>query len=275
MTELSARLPLDLIHERGDALAAQYDAETLLAAADDVRGFNVMLMEHPRVRRTLSNPGVPEDLKRQLVGDLFAEHMGAAGLGMCERLVSNRWRSPAELLDGAEIASAWMYLLVADKRGEIEQVEEELFRFWRILLASPDLVQVMEDERVPVQRRSDLLRSLLADKANSITLRLLNMSIARPGGVPFLLSVERAIDLAAEVKTRRVAYVTAAAPLTDQEMASLAAELGRESGAEIDVKVSVDPSILGGVIIRLGDELIDGSVRRRLKDAQRELGTST
>jgi F-type H+-transporting ATPase subunit delta len=194
---------------------------------------------------------------------------------MCERMVSTRWSEPAALLDAAELSAAWLFLLVADKHGALDQVEEELFRFWRELLAHPELTRVMEDARIPVRRRSELMHSLLDDKVDSITLRLLDMSISRPGGVPFLLTVERLVDLAAEVKERSVAYVTSAVPLTEEEIARLSHELGEQTGADIDVKVTVDPAIIGGVIVRLGDTLIDGSVQRRLKEARRELGHHT
>ena len=153
---------------------------------------------------------------------------------------------------------------LADLR-ELDVVEDELFRFARVLEDNPGLRQVLEDINFTREVRVEVLSDLLASRVQAPTLRLCAYVI-RAGRLRNLIGVfDWLVDLVAEERGRRVAEVRSAVALSDEEQQRLGASLSRLVGRTVEVRVIIDESVIGGVLISTGDLFIDGTVRLRFE----------
>lgn len=160
---------------------------------------------------------------------------------------------------------------VARAEGTIDQVEDELFRFARAYEGSDQLRAALSDEYVPAARRQGIIEELLGGKASNTTVQLLSM-IAGSGRASDLLAiVERLVARASSAKNLEVAEVRTAVALTGDQETRLATALTKATGKSINLKVVVDPSVIGGVVATIGDTVIDGSVRSRIEQLKSRL----
>ncbi len=153
---------------------------------------------------------------------------------------------------------------VARAEGSLDEVEDELFRFARSLEASDELRNVLTDELVPVDKRQAVVEELLGGRASPTTTALISFVVASGRGRELSAIVDRLVERAAAEKDRAVAEVRSAIPLTDDQKTRLAAALTNATGRQIELKVVVDPSVLGGLVAQVGDTVIDGTVRSGL-----------
>lgn len=153
---------------------------------------------------------------------------------------------------------------VARVEGSLDEVEDELFRFARTLEGNDELRAVLTDAAIPAQRRIGVVHDLLGAKASPVTANLVMFVVGAGRARELPQIVDRLVERAASEKQRVVAEVRTAVPLTDDQRTRLATALGNATGRAVEVKVIVDPSVLGGVVAQVGDTVIDGSVRSRL-----------
>jgi F-type H+-transporting ATPase subunit delta len=153
---------------------------------------------------------------------------------------------------------------IARAEGSLDEVEDELFRFARDLEGSDDLKNVLTDELVPAEKRQAIVEDLLGDKATPTTAQLVSLVVGTGRGKDLPAIIDRLVQRAAAAKNRTVAEVRSAVPLDDDQQARLAAALANATAKEIELKVVVDPTVLGGLVATVGDTVIDGSVRTRL-----------
>jgi F-type H+-transporting ATPase subunit delta len=153
---------------------------------------------------------------------------------------------------------------IAKAEGRLDEVEDELFRFARSLEASDALRDALTDELVPAERRQAIVEDLLGAKASPTTTALVSFVIGSGRGRDLPAIIARLVERAAESKDRSVAEVRSAVPLTEDQQTRLAAALANATGKQVEIKVVLDPSILGGLSASVGDVVIDGSVRTRL-----------
>jgi F-type H+-transporting ATPase subunit delta len=172
--------------------------------------------------------------------------------------------------DRAE-AYAQAMLQVARVSGQLSAVEDDLFRFARTFDGSDDLRMALTDPQLPVERRIAVIEQLMGGKALQTSTALVSMIVAagQAGELPAI--VERFVELAASERDNEVAEVRSAIPLDDGQIARLAEALGRATGKTVEVKVIVDPTVLGGLVARVGDTVIDGTVRHRLDEMKEQL----
>lgn len=183
-------------------------------------------------------------------------------------LVAGRFSKPGDLLDATERLGVDTLLGAAQKDGKLAEVEDELFRFGQIVAGSPQLVATLSDIGAPVAPRAKLVRDLLDGKAQPITVWLVRVALEGFGGRGFEASLTRLVELTAARRDREVAYVTVAKPITDAEESALGAKLAAIYGREVSLKVDVNPAIIGGVSVRVGSDLYDGTILRRLNAAK-------
>jgi len=166
--------------------------------------------------------------------------------------------------DQRPLAYAEALFAVARSEGSLSEVEDELFRFARVLESSDELRTTLTDASLPVSRRQQIVEDLLGGKANPITTSLVSMvvGVGRSRDLPAI--VDELVRLSASEANKEVAEVRSAVPLTDDQRARLAEALGKATGKQVEVKVIVDPSVLGGVVAQVGDTVIDGSVKTKL-----------
>jgi F-type H+-transporting ATPase subunit delta len=175
---------------------------------------------------------------------------------------------PADRIDGYATALSE----IARAEGSVGEIEDELFRFARTLEANDELRSVLTDPAVPAGRRQGVVHDLLGPKASQVTTNLVSfvVAIGRARDLPAI--IDRLVERAAQEKGRVVAEVRSAVALTDDQRDRLAAALGRATGNQVEVKVVVDPSVLGGLVAQVGDQVIDGTVRTRLEQLRAQIG---
>jgi F-type H+-transporting ATPase subunit delta len=161
---------------------------------------------------------------------------------------------------------------VARVEGSIAEVEDELFRFARTLESNDELRSTLTDEAIPASRRIGVVEDLLGGKASPVTTNLVAFVVGAGRSRQLPQIIDRLVDRAAATKDSVVGEVRSAIPLTDDQKSRLADALGRATGKKVEVKVVVDPSILGGLVAQVGDQVIDGSVRARLDQLRESIG---
>ncbi|HEX6262407.1 MAG TPA: ATP synthase F1 subunit delta [Actinomycetota bacterium] len=168
-------------------------------------------------------------------------------------------------------AYAEAILVMAEAEGVLEEVEDELFRFTRAVEQQTGLREALTDPALPSDRKRAVIRDLLGGKASDATVNLLELIVEQGRARELTAIAERLVALAAERRRRAVAEVRTAVPLAEEQRSRLAEALGRATGRAVEVRVIVDPSVIGGVYARVGDQVFDGTVRRRLELARERL----
>jgi F-type H+-transporting ATPase subunit delta len=153
---------------------------------------------------------------------------------------------------------------IAKAEGSLDEVEDELFRFARSLEGSDALRSALTDELVPTEKRQALVEDILGPKASPTTSQLVGLVVGSGRGRDLPAIVDKLVARAAAEKDKAVAEVRSAVPLTGDQKDRLAAALANATGKQVEVKVVVDPSVLGGLVATVGDTVIDGTVRSRL-----------
>jgi F-type H+-transporting ATPase subunit delta len=161
---------------------------------------------------------------------------------------------------------------VAEAEGSLETVEDELYRFAATVESQPDLREALTDPALPAERKKALINDLLDAKASSHTVSLLGFIVDQGHAKDLSKIVEALADLAAERRRHVVAEVRTAVPLDAAHRRRLAEALSRATGKEVELKVLVDPSVIAGAVARVGDQVFDGTVRRKLEMARQQLG---
>ena len=154
---------------------------------------------------------------------------------------------------------------VVKAEGELDRVEDELYRFGKILETNNELKQALADQSLDRVQREKILGDLLEDKVSPHTLGLLTCIVGQGRARQLPQILEQVTRLAAEARNSVVAEVRTAIPLNDAQRTALAESLSKATGKKVEVKAIVDPSVLGGVVAKIGDTVIDGTIKARLE----------
>lgn len=160
---------------------------------------------------------------------------------------------------------------IARAEGTLDEVEDELFRFARSYESSDELRNALTDEQIPASKRQAIVEDLLGGKATSTTIQLVSMVVGSGRGRDLPAIIDTLVARASSAKNLELAEVRTAVPLTQDQEARLAAALANATGKQVNLKVVVDPSVLGGVVATIGDTVIDGSVRTRIDQLKSRL----
>ena len=163
-------------------------------------------------------------------------------------------------------------LAVARAEGAQAAVEDELARFAEALRHSDELRSTLADPVIDVERRLQITDDLLAGPALPATAALVSLVVGAGRGGELVEIIEAAIDRAAAGRNRRVARVRSAVELTGDQRSRLATAIKASSGLDVEIQATVDPTVVGGVVTEIGDDVIDGSVRSRLQQMRAGLG---
>jgi F-type H+-transporting ATPase subunit delta len=230
-----------------------------------------LLTTQASLRRALADPAASDRAKVAVVDSLFGSRLEVAALEIVREAARSRWSQPRDLLDSLEELAVDSALGAAEAAGQLDEVEDELFRFERILDAEPALRAMLTSRTYPPETLRGLLHTLLDGKVSDVTFVLLERAVLEPRGRTIEHALRDLSALAAQRRDRLVAHVTTATELTAEEQTDLAAALGRAFSFDVRLQVVVDPSLIGGLTVRIGDELIDASVARQLDEARRRL----
>ncbi len=245
--------------------------DTLLALADELFAVAHLLEAQRPLRRALSDASARPDDRAGLARRLLASQVSAPALTVVEAVARQRWSRPLDLVEATETLAVEAALDAAEARAELDGVEDELFRFGRIIAGDDDLLRILGDRTAPREGKTALLDRLLTGKVSPVTERLVRNSLTSPHVHNAENVVERLSEVAARRRGMSVAHVTSAVALTAAQERRLAEVLERLYGRSIGLQVQVDPAVLGGLVIRVGDEIIDGSIAHRLEAAGRQL----
>jgi F-type H+-transporting ATPase subunit delta len=259
------------VKERLDELAGTVEPARLREMADEILSLARLLAREPRLRRALADISRPADARADLLRTLLGGKVSDDTLALVTDLVRGRWTVPSELLNATERLGVDVLLAAAERDGELADVEDQLFRFGQIVAGDDRLAALLADSTVDPARRAELVGSLLEGKALPTTTWLAELAIYGFGGRGFQPSLTRLVEVAAARRDATVAYIVAAVAPTDAEEQALAAKLSRMYGRQISLKIEVRPEIIGGMSVRVGSDLYDGTVQRRLTEARAAL----
>ena len=258
--------------------AGQERLETLLASAgtdpaalgDDLFSVTDVLAANPALRRALTDPARDGQAKATLVERIFSSRVSGPAVDVLAGLARSRWSEAGDLTDAIEGYATSALLAAAERAGRLDGVEDELFRFARTIEGDQGLRDAFSQRTAGTDRKADLVRSLLQGRAAPETVRLAVQAASHPRGLRTAQVLEQYVQAAADRRQQVVAQVVAAAPLTTEQRSRLEAVLQRRYG-RVRLNVDVDPSVLGGLRVQVGSELVDGTVTARLDEARRRL----
>ena len=268
----ASRESLDTVVGEFDTAAGRLREPGLTTLADELVAVAGLLISQPVLTKQLARPTDDPAPKVRMAETLLSGKIDDRTLDLVRAAVTQRWSEEDNLVDAIEHVARLALLKRAEISDEVDEVEEQLFRFGRLLDDQPRLTALLSDYTTPAEGRIELLNKVIdSSGANGTAAELFRQTVG-------LLRGERAdeavIDLAELAVARRgeiVAHVTAAAELSDAQRTRLTEVLSRIYGRPVDVQLNVDPELLGGLSIAVGDEVIDGSIASRLAAAQTSL----
>ncbi|ORW02503.1 F0F1 ATP synthase subunit B/delta [Mycobacterium kyorinense] len=270
----ASRRALTALVDRFGEIAENLDDNGLSTLADDLASVASLLNREIVVTRYLTVPAEDAGPRVRLLERLVSGKVGEPALDILKSAVAERWSVGSDLVDAVEHVARHALLMRAERAGQVDEVEDQLFRFNRILDSEPRLAILLGDYAAPADGRVRLLRKVLdsADTSvNPIALALLSQTVELLRGQ----SVEDAVLQLAEVAVARrgevVAHVSAATELSDTQRNRITEVLSRIYGHPVTVQMQIDPELLGGLSISVGDEVIDGTLSSRLAKAQTQL----
>jgi len=256
--------------ERLEALTDSTSVD-LVALGADLLAVTGVLDREVGLRRTLTDPATDGQRKADLATALLSGKVGAEALDLVAGMVRSRWAKSRDLVDAIEQLSSLTEIIGADRAGALDEVEDELFRFGRIVASSPELRSALTDGAAKTAAKGALVQQLLGGKAKPQTTQLVVALVTQPRGRSLEGGLDEYSRLAAGRRGREVALVTAAVPLSDAQKERLGAALARLVGRQVHLNIDVDPSVLGGVRVQIGDEVIEGTVANRMDGARQGL----
>ena len=222
----------------------------------------------PTLRRAVTDPGTPEGARSALVHGLLDGKVEKAAVDLVAEAATLRWAGGRTFAAALERQAVRGQVVLADRRGELDDTEDQLFRFARLVESNPELRNLLGDRAIELSKRQELVEGLLSGRANDATIVLAKRAVAARERT-FGNTIDGYVTLAAAQKNRAVATVRVAMPLSSDQRDRLRAALRKQIGREIAIQEVVDPGVLGGMRVEIGDEVFEGTVSDRLEAARR------
>jgi F-type H+-transporting ATPase subunit delta len=266
---------------RGVSAQAQAEVlgrlETVLAGGADPAGLGAELFAvaglldgQVALRRAVTDPSMTGTARAGVLRSVLAGKISETAVEVSSAAANERWSATRDLGDTLEHAGVVAQVAAAEQAGQVDELEDELFRFGRVVVGDRELRDTLTDRTVPVPAKQSLVRSLVADKVSGPAAQLMEQAVAGRHR-SFEAAVGYFSKIAADRRERFVATVRSAASLSESDRSRLAAALERQYGRPVHLNVVVDPDVLGGLRVEVGEEVIDGTVANKLDDARRRL----
>ncbi|NJQ00806.1 F0F1 ATP synthase subunit delta [Streptomyces zingiberis] len=266
----ASREALAAARERLDALTDSTSVDAA-ALAGELAAVTGLLDREVSLRRVLTDPAQDGEAKAGLAARLLGGQVGGEAADLVSGMVRSRWSRSRDLVDAIEELADTADLVAAERAGALDDVEDELFRFGRIVSSSSELRAALAERGGEAAAKAALLRRLLGGRVNPVTERLVVRLVTQPRGRSLEGGLDALSKLAAARRDRLVAVVTSAVPLSDVQKQRLGDGLARVYGRRMHLNLDVDPEVLGGIRVRIGDEVIDGTVADRLDEVSRRM----
>jgi F-type H+-transporting ATPase subunit delta len=259
------------------ALTEQLEAENITSAAVATRlgdelfaVVGLLDTEHP-LRRALADPGKPAAEKGAITSALLSGKVTRRTEALVVAAAESHWATSGDMVDAIEELAIEAMVLAAQADGTLDDLEDGLFRFGRVVAGQPDLRAALADPSLPADGKQGLLDTLLDGKVTPVTLRLISQVVLHPRGRPLVAGLDLAAAIAARRREQLIAVVRSAVELSATQRRQLAEALAASYGHQVHLNVVIDPSVMGGISVQIGDELIDGTVASRLAAVRRKL----
>ena len=241
------------------------------ALAGDLFGVTGALDSSASLRRALVDPSRDSAAKRGLVLELFGSRISAAAASVLNALVSQHWADDQDLGDATETLAVEALVASAEADGRLDALESDLFRFGRVVAADSGLRDALSAQGGDDNVKAALVETLLQGKASTETIRLARQAAVAPRGRRFGRVLESYLAVAAKRREQMTATVTVAVPLDDSQRQRLVRALSAIYDGPVQINVVLDPAVVGGIRVQVGDEVVDGTILRRLQEAERAL----
>ena len=239
------------------------------AVGGDLFALTRVLDDSGSLRRALGNSFADPVAKRELTDRLFGGKVGDGTLEVVRVAVSQRWVDERDLSDALEELGVQAILICAERADRLDQVEDELFRFERTVVGDPGLRDALSDRQRSGDDKVGLVSRLLDGKVAPETIELTRQAAAYSRGQRFECVLESYVGVAVTLRGQLMATVTAAQPLDDGQTQRFGAALAKIYGRQVWLNVIIDPSVVGGLRVQVGNEVIDGTILARLEEARR------
>jgi len=263
---------------RGSAKAVQAAFDTALTGdaawetlAEELFAVTGVVDGSASLRRALADPSREATDKQGLARSLFGGKIGETTTALVAEVAGQRWSAERDLGDTLESLAVQALLATAERERRIDRVEDELFRFERIVAGDPGLRDTLSSRNTDATGKVTLVKGLLEGKVAPETARLAEQAVRAPRGRRFDTVLEDFLRLASQRRDELTALVTVAAPLSEQQHARLRSALEAHYTKSVNLQVVEDPAVMGGIRVQVGDEVIDGTVLRRLDEARRHV----
>lgn len=253
------------------ALALALDGVDRAALSEELFSIAGAIEGTVGLRRAFADPSREGSAKRDLADRIFGGKVSEAANAVTGEVVAQRWSSEGDLSDTLEALAVQALLASAEKAGRIDDVENELFRFERIVAADTGLRDTLSSRNTDAEGKAGVVRKLLEGKAAPETIRLAEQAVRVARGRRLDRVLETYLRLAANRRDELTALVTVAIPLDERQQSRLTSALRSIYGRKIILQTVLDPGVVGGIRIQIGDEVVDGTVLRRLDALRRDL----
>lgn len=243
-------------------------AGDLAGVAEDLLGAASVFRAEPGLRRVATDQALDGTAKSDLVRQVFVAHVSAVGLDVVGDAVTRRWTATRDLADVLEYLG--VVAIVKSSGEDAGRLADELFAISQLINANADLRGALSEPTRSAADKIALLHTLLDGKALAATQRLAALAL-NGSHRTVVVAIGEYQKIAAAVKEESVAKVRVARDLSAADRDRLQNALSRQYGRPVHLNVSVEPDLVGGMRVEIGDDVIDGSVSSRLDDARRRL----
>jgi F-type H+-transporting ATPase subunit delta len=249
-----------------------------LQLAKELFGILGMVDSSAGLRRALTDPSRNGDEKSALVRQLVGGKVSADAAEIAGGLASSRWATARDIGDALETLAATVVISVAENKSAVsasgisglEELENDLFSFNQAVASNHEVQRALSEPQASAAAKATLAERLVPGASEEAKV-LITQAVTQPRGIRPTRLVERFAELAAKRQQRWIATVSVTRPLTATQLARLQAGLNALYGRELKVNVNVDPALIGGIRVQVGDEVLDASVITRLGELQRQL----
>lgn len=260
--------------------AAQQQLESRLATADlslaeDLFKVLSLLDGNAGLRRALTDPAREGKDKAALLSRLVTGKVSAEAEATATDLAAARWRSARDIGDALEVLAATAAVAVAERQNGVEgldALEAELFKFTEIVGSSHDLQRALDEPQASDEAKRTLALKLIPEAGDPAKL-LIGQAVVAPRGLKPVELVRRFNELVARRQQRWIAHVSVTRPLTVEQSNRLQAGLNNVYGRDLTLNVSIEPELVGGIRVQIGDEVLDASTVARLSELRRRLAS--
>ncbi len=254
-----------------DLVSAKRGESGFANAGSELLNVTKLFASDKSLRVALADAGQPVESRENLVRDILGSKISALSLDFVVAATRSRWSSPDDLVEGIESLAAFIVFAAADAAGDLDRVENEIFAFGQAVDANAELQMALTNPAFSSELKAGVVRDVLNGRTANGSALLLEHSGANLRGRRVDVALKNLSNIAADLRNRIVAEVRVAISLNGEQVTRLQNVLARIAGQQVSLNVVVDPSVIGGVSVRLGDDVIDGSVSTRLEQARRTL----